>query len=141
MLCTTTESVQLLLDAGADINARNAVGMNPLERARVFGREDLLRLLPGVDADAEAWNAWTALSERFQLYNACKPIDFSVSVDNPDNGSLHGLTEEDIQAAVESRLRAARLYDSDANSFTCSIFCAERLPRGAPSLLRGTVCR
>ena len=87
----TTESVQLLLDAGADINARNAVGMNPLERARVFGREDLLRLLPGVDADAEAWNAWTALSERFQSYNACKPIDFSVSVDNPDNGSLHGL--------------------------------------------------
>ena len=70
MLCTTTESVQLLLDAGADMNARNAVGMNPLERARAFGREDLMRLLPGVDADAEAWNAWTALSERFQLYNA-----------------------------------------------------------------------
>ena len=43
----TTESVQLLLDAGADINARNAVGMNPLERARVFGREDLIEAASG----------------------------------------------------------------------------------------------
>ena len=30
---------------------------------------------------------------------------------------MHGLTEEDIQTAIESRLRAARLYDSDANAY------------------------
>ena len=111
------ESIRLLLDAGADINTSNARGGNPLALAWYLEREDLLRLLLGIDADLHAWNASEALMERFQLYNSCKPIDFLVTVDNLDNGSLHGLTEEDIQAAVESRLRAARLYDSDANSY------------------------
>ena len=111
------ESIRLLLDAGADINTSNAGGGNPLALAWYLEREDLLRLLLGIDADLHAWNASEALMERFQLYNSCKPIDFLVTVDNLDNGSLHGLTEEDIQAAVESRLRAARLYDSDANSY------------------------
>lgn len=112
-----SETVQLMLDAGADISARNADGMNSLEIALTFGREDLLKLLLGVDADIEAWNASEALMERFRLYNGCSPMDYGVSLDLSVGESVQGLTEKAISDAVESRLRAARLYDSEEPSY------------------------
>ena len=55
-----------------------------------------------------------SVRDRFELFNACRPMHLIV-------GNMHagvaeiGLTKESIQAAVESRLRAARLYDVDAD--------------------------
>ena len=52
--------------------------------------------------------------DRFQLFNECRPMDLRV-LDSPSGGAAEiDLTEAAIQAAVESRLRSARLYDADA---------------------------
>ena len=48
---------------------------------------------------------------RFALFNDCKPVDLIVIIEDP--GGETDLTEDRIQTSVESRLRAARLYDSD----------------------------
>ena len=53
--------------------------------------------------------------ERFQLFNECKAFDFSIA-DLGSEAEKIGVTNDAVQAAVESRLRAARLYDS-ANVF------------------------
>ena len=50
---------------------------------------------------------------RFQLFTNCEPIDLVVEELSSDAINV-GLTRESIQAAVESRLRAARLYDPSA---------------------------
>ena len=106
--------VQLLLDAGADMNTPDADFITPLDLVDLAG-EEFLRLL-GADANVNAWSA-EARRSRFELYNACKPINISVGLQLSGNEGVQGLTEETIQAAVESRLRAARLYDSDASSY------------------------
>ena len=49
--------------------------------------------------------------KRFQLFNDCKPFRLIVESLHSDATEI-GLTEASIQAAVESRLRSARLYDS-----------------------------
>ena len=47
--------------------------------------------------------------ERFKLFNACKPMQLVVE-SLPSGATALGLTRESLQAAAESRLRAARLY-------------------------------
>ena len=47
--------------------------------------------------------------ERFELFNACRPMRLIIEELDSDANSI-GLTEAMLQAAVESRLRAARLY-------------------------------
>ncbi|MCY4584606.1 MAG: hypothetical protein OXB98_01065 [Bryobacterales bacterium] len=49
--------------------------------------------------------------ERFQLFNACRPMNLTITL--ADDKAAIGLTKEALQAAVESRLRAARLYTED----------------------------
>ena len=53
--------------------------------------------------------------ERFQLFGDCKPMALVVEGLPPDASRI-GLTVDSLQAAVESRLHAARLYDSEALS-------------------------
>lgn len=48
---------------------------------------------------------------RFELFADCRPMYLVVESLHPDTPKI-GLTEEDIQAAAESRLRSARLYHS-----------------------------
>ena len=52
-------------------------------------------------------------SDRFQLFNECGPLDLVVEdyKDNADWADM-GLTVDRLQTMVESRLRAARLYDA-----------------------------
>ena len=50
--------------------------------------------------------------ERFELFNACRPMRLVIE-GLPDDASTLGLTKEALQAAAESRLRAARLYTED----------------------------
>ena len=51
--------------------------------------------------------------DRFQFFNECRPMNLVVE-GLPAAAAEIDLTEAAIQAAVESRLRAARLYDADA---------------------------
>ena len=53
---------------------------------------------------------------RFQLFANCEPMELLVE-GLPPAATEIGLNMEKIQAAVESRLRAARLYDSDADPY------------------------
>ena len=50
------------------------------------------------------------------LFSECSPIRLIVGELNPDARKI-GLTEESIRAAVESRLRSARLYSSEATNW------------------------
>lgn len=47
--------------------------------------------------------------ERFELFNSCRPVYLSIESLDSDAADI-GLTVEAVQAAAESRLRAARLY-------------------------------
>ena len=51
-------------------------------------------------------------TERFELFNQCRPMGLTVEGLSKDAGKIN-LRKSQIQAAAESRLRAARLYDSD----------------------------
>ena len=53
--------------------------------------------------------------KRFQLFADCRPMRLLVE-SLPDGASKIGLAKEAIQAAVESRLRSARLYRSIGHS-------------------------
>ena len=49
--------------------------------------------------------------DKFALWNDCKPISVQVGVDPND-----GVTEEDVLAVVNSKLRSARLYEDTLSS-------------------------
>ena len=51
--------------------------------------------------------------ERFRLFNACNHMNLVVEHLNDDAAAI-GLTEDALQTAAESRLRAARLYTDDS---------------------------
>ena len=51
--------------------------------------------------------------DRFRLFNECRPMRLLVESLPADAAEL-GLTKASIQVAVESRLRSARLYDSES---------------------------
>lgn len=50
--------------------------------------------------------------DSFELFNACRPMGLVVENLHDDAADI-GLTKESLQAAAESRLRAARLYTED----------------------------
>ncbi len=54
--------------------------------------------------------------DRFRLFNECRPMRLIVE-GLPAAAAEIDLTEAAIQAAVESRLRSARLYDADARPY------------------------
>ncbi len=62
-------------------------------------------LLTASTVQAQVVSDW----DRFELFNACRPMMLAVEELLPDAQAV-GLTEERIQLAAESRLRAARLY-------------------------------
>ena len=53
---------------------------------------------------------------RFRLFDDCRPMDVTVETLPPDAKQL-GLTEYSLRAAIESRLRAARLFDDETSSY------------------------
>lgn len=50
--------------------------------------------------------------ERLELFNACRPMELAIEQLHSASADI-GLTREALQAAAESRLRAARLYTED----------------------------
>lgn len=138
------EITRLLLEAGADINVQGSGGDTALSSALRNYDIEMVRLLLEAGADAYSVDAgsesivdldvlqrliearadmdwhWDEtirdlLRERFQLYNACKPIDFVAIIDG-DSEPVAGITKESLQAAIESRLRVARMFDAKAAS-------------------------
>ena len=65
--------------------------------------------------------------ERFSLFDNCSPMDLVVEGLHPAALEI-GLTDASIQAALESRLRSARLYDSDVRQYLLRQF--ERVGKG-----------
>jgi len=61
---------------------------------------------------APAGTETVSKSDRFSLWNDCKPVDLTVQYLHKEAADI-GLTREEVEAAVRSRLRAARLYDPD----------------------------
>lgn len=57
--------------------------------------------------------------ECFQLFNRCEPINvgIGVSIEDAERSVRRRLTEDSVRTAVESRLRAARLYDPNSGPF------------------------
>ena len=53
--------------------------------------------------------------ERFKLFNECRPMGLAFE-EEPDLEAV-GLTVDRMLSTAESRLRAARLYDADAETF------------------------
>jgi len=53
---------------------------------------------------------------RFQLFNNCRPM-VSFVEDLPGDAAKIGLTRDTLNAAIESRLRAARLFGSDSDPY------------------------
>ena len=51
-------------------------------------------------------------SDKFALWNNCGPMSLSVEVS--ESAAKINLTKQDVETAVRSRLRAARLYDGEA---------------------------
>ena len=72
----------------------------------------LALLLAGVGAGQDADRGlaqFTEDEERVQLFNSCRPMFFVVDGINDEVEGI-GLTKEVLLPAIESRLRAARLY-------------------------------
>ena len=65
---------------------------------------------------ARAFAQEVSAFDRFQLFNECRPMRLTVERLPADAAEID-LTEAAIQAAVESRLRSARLYDADADPY------------------------
>ena len=64
-----------------------------------------------LNADRIRWPTVSERRDRFQLFTSCQPLEISVHVQG-DQADEIDLTEERVRTMVESRLRAARLYDS-----------------------------
>ena len=62
-------------------------------------------------APAAAEETFEERHVRFQLFANCLPMDLYVSVSS--EAEEIGLTATSVRTAAESRLRSARLYDSD----------------------------
>ena len=59
--------------------------------------------------------------DRFELWNECKPMTLIVE-DVYEDATAIGLTKESIEAGVLSRLRAARLYNSEEEWSHLTVF-------------------
>lgn len=51
----------------------------------------------------------------FKLWNECRPVAFGVHLQSEDEADKIGLTKEDIETLVRSRLRGARIFVDDPN--------------------------
>ena len=65
--------------------------------------------------------AATAQSERFQLFNNCKPLELVIETLSADELEV-GLTQEGIEFRVVSGLHAAQLYDPDVTPFGAFLY-------------------
>ena len=68
--------------------------------------------LAGLMAPAIAGQDTSNRRDRFRLFNACRPMELVVEHLNDDAADI-GLDKKALQAAAESRLRAARVYTED----------------------------
>ena len=72
--------------------------------------------------DDEWWDDYVAVGvDRFQFFNACQGMGYYVGISgNGSNDSA--LSESEIANAIESRLRAARIFDADSQKAEKSYF-------------------
>ena len=63
VLSGNTQMAELLIDKGADVNAKDDCGFTPLRWATMLGRKDIVEFLiaKGADVNAKDYNGWTPL--------------------------------------------------------------------------------
>ena len=80
--------------------------------ARVMIAVVLILIIGAITSSAQTTGKVTI--ERNKLFTGCAPMDFVVEELDPEDTQKTGLTKQIIANAVESRLRAARLFTSIA---------------------------
>ena len=70
----------------------------------------------GLAQAQDSETTWPERRDKFRLFNHCGPMDLGVDEISADAREI-GLTKYSLRAAVESRLRSARLFDESASSF------------------------
>ena len=75
----------------------------------------MVALALSLSASGETGGTFSQRFERFQLLANCEPMDLHLSGLSDSDAKAIGLTKQSVQAAAESRLRAARLYLEDAS--------------------------
>ena len=145
-LSSESSVVTALMDAGADVNARDENGMTPLHHAAKAGDAVWALLAVGAEhegRDEDGKTPWDYAQEndslrgtgtyrrlkgdtapltieeqvfRFRLLANCEPMGLVVEGLNEAAAKI-GLTKETIQAAAESRLRSARLYNREGDQY------------------------
>ena len=98
---------RLLEEHGAKLEAENA----RLQEKIVDLQVQIFEL---VQAKPEFAPWYSTDPERFELWTDCQPMALMIYVSDETEGGAR-LTEESVRSAVESRLRAARLYSDDAD--------------------------
>ena len=83
-----------------------------MNRKKTFAASLILALALSFPVPCAVGDASKDLYERFRLFSDCSPMCLVIENLSSDAKKI-GLTDEAIQAAVESRLRSARLYTSD----------------------------
>ena len=83
-----------------------------MNRKKTLGAPLILALTLMSSVPCAVGDTFEKRFERFQLFSDCSPMQLVIDTLDSNEKKI-GLTDEAIQAAVESRLRSARLYTSD----------------------------
>ena len=83
-----------------------------MNRKKTFAASLILALALSFPVPRAVGDASESPRERFRLFSDCSPMQLVIDTLDSNEKKI-GLTDEAIQAAVESRLRSARLYTSD----------------------------
>ena len=73
----------------------------------------LLAMRPGVTEEVSVY-------DRFELWTDCEPLKLYVNFQKDDENEID-LTKEDIEIAVRSRLRSARMYTDELSSLHLAV--------------------
>ena len=119
----------------AGLKAKSTYLADALEGSRErLGRERVARMEAEAKDPANAPYWWEDDSsyERFELWADCKPMRVGVGVEDEGKAAAR-LTEESVRSAVESRMRAARLYSDEGTGLWLDVLVDRRA--GGPFLI------
>ena len=119
----------------AGLKAKSTYLADALEGSRErLGRERVARMEAEAKDPANAPYWWEDDSsyERFELWADCKPMRVGVGVEDEGKAAAR-LTEESVRSAVESRMRAARLYSDEGTGLWLDVL-VDRIA-GGPFLI------
>ena len=116
----------------AGLKAKSAYHADALEDSRAYSTREWFARIEAEAKDptnAPYWWEDDSSSERFELWADCKPMGVGVGVEDEGKAATR-LTEKSVRSAVESRMRAARLYSDEGTGLWLDV-SVDRLSGGA----------